>query len=358
MGTSCSLTLLLLAVNTDTSTATVTCSNLNSDGWCVINCGNICQETTVYCAADVPCAITCDSEDACRRSTIQAASATDVDISCIATGDSESYMELSLYCGTGSCSLQCEPEASQSCQDPQGVSVASATSFTCTGNCWEFARYTFTVEPSGAPTTSPPTTGLPTTISPTTTSPSTVAPTGEPSVAPTRNPTLEPTAPMIESTLEPTTRPSAAGTFATMIPSANPSVSPTDPTKRPSNAPSTFLTKNPESLVTDQLYCTLLYLDVIDFDALTADDVGNDDKKQLEIANVTKMAIAKNAFDFDRFLISYDNVSDKDDSADDDSLISLHILQRICAFSNERLDNLLSTINAQNEDIETFLPIN
>lgn len=193
--------------------AAVTCSALNSDGWCVINCGNICKETTVYCTADAPCQIICDSDDACKGSSISAASATDVVISCVANGDSESCKELSLSCGSGDCSLQCESGESENCKEPEFVYTASASSFTCTGTCWEFASYVFTATPSSSPTRSDPITSSPTSTAPTT-SPSTTLP---PTLNPTKFPSPAPSS-------YPTSAPSA---YPTLIPTESPSVRPT-----------------------------------------------------------------------------------------------------------------------------------
>ena len=175
---------------------------------------------------------------------------------------------------------------------------------------------------------------------------------------PTQSPTLEPT-------VDPTLYPSKIPSTATFTPSDSPSITPSnapsrEPTLEPTDDPSPVPTTEPTLNASRYTLCTLINLDIIDFDAFTANDLDEDSELQSEIADITKDAIAESAFsqdkslEFNSFVVAHRNVSG-DVSNVDGVQRSLFIVQRLCTVSSDDLEALEIIIETENGDITTFI---
>ena len=106
--------------------------------------------------------------------------------------------------------------------------------------------------------------------------------------------------------------------------------------------------------------CALIDLDIIDFDAFSAADLGEDSVKQTEIAELTKDAVAQSAFsqdnslNFKSFIVSHDNVTG-DVSNVNGIQRSLFIVQQLCAADSHDLDSLTFIVEAENSNITAII---
>ena len=225
-----------------------------TNGWCHIDCGQpeACKESTAVCDEGLPCFIDCGGIDACKSALLYGSAATDVVFRCIYNNghnNSHTCQDTIFVCGTGDCRLLCEGGDSEACSNPASLTVGSATSFSCSGNC-PYTSYTF---PSKPPTTSPLSSNP--TASPTdppiTTRIPTAAPSSmRPTAHPTRNPSHHPTkTPTTDPSMFPTHDPTKAPTLdPTASPTSEPTESPTsDPTKSPTSDPTSDPTESPTS---------------------------------------------------------------------------------------------------------------
>ena len=207
---------------------------------------------------------------------------------------------------------------------------------------FDFPTSNSTADPTNVPTSEP-------TANSSFTANPTIEPTTDPTIQPTPDPTSDPSAdPTIQPTPDPTTDPTEDPTFG---PTQNPI---NDPTENPTIFPSHEPTNDPTVMYG---HCTLLNLNVIDFDAFSAADLQEDTETQEEIANITAMAITQTVLALDKlmdpqsFIVSHHNVTGRVNLVEEVLHRSLLIVQRLCADAPDNLDALMLVIDSKGDDI-------
>ena len=109
---------------------------------------DICKSQKLACRAGDACEIHCSGRASCSDGTIiDATTATDVTINCLATDSCKT--DIKIKCGTGHCNLNCnDPKA---CIDWGFIDYSTSSSFQCTGHCTDEHIPKFIPNPTTSP---------------------------------------------------------------------------------------------------------------------------------------------------------------------------------------------------------------
>lgn len=102
-------------------------------------------------------------------------------------------------------------------------------------------------------------------------------------------------------------------------------------------------------------FCKLVNVDIVDFEAVSSDEIEDDLQLQDVFANVSHHAIAQSASDdglaVDDFYVFHVNVSGDSEYVEDGLEWSLFFVQNLCAFDEQDLRGLVLVINNEGDEM-------